>query len=206
MDPVHVATDGSMMWFPEAAAGSASNNQKVARTSWAVCVIDDHLQQSYHLFPDEDRMCDADLLSHAICVMADAIPSSSSCDIYMAELTAVYRALIMFPIACSLVIWCDSQSVIIAIEKYLKEWNVRRLRSSGRPLLEIIRQLITRKEEAFPPALTTVRFEWQRAHTKDVSIAAVANRIADFAAKRAVKQVSTIVSTVAVMESVGRTD
>ena len=61
----------------------------------------------------------------------------------------------------------------------------KRLRMHGRPLLSLIERLLVEKRAAAPG--TTIQFEWQRAHTNDQSLQAVANRCADFVAKRAIQ-------------------
>jgi hypothetical protein len=173
-EPIHVATDGSYQ----------SGYDNGGRSSWSVCIIDDYLQKEYIHFPSSELLYDDRVVAPSSMVCG-SIPQSTSIGIFMAELHAVYRALVLFPAAVSLVVWIDSKSVIAAIERYHNEVRSRRkLRMSGRPLLELINQLRVGKRGAAPG--TTVEFAWQRAHTEDKSLVAVANRIADYAAKRSI--------------------
>lgn len=169
---MELATDGSFM---------------DQRSSWSVAVIDDHLRQ-YHLqLPADEKEYSDDRLREVSC-LAGEIPLSSSTGIFMAELAAVYRALVLLPVAASLRLWIDSQSVITAIARYVNGEMTQR-EKLRRPLLELIRQLIAAKQQygiSSGVNATTVQLQWQPAHTDHQSLSAVANRIADYRAKRAI--------------------
>ena len=188
-DQPHVivlATDGS--FIPGDAAGSggaaaAVGNAGDGWSAWSICVVDDFLQQWYQALPPDESEYHYEKLREVMCI-SGSIPSSSSTGIYMAELQAVYRALVLLPVGASLRLLIDSRSVIDAIQFHLsgRLFDRARQRSSARPLLQLIVQLIRAKQQRAPG--TTVELVWQPAHTSDSSLYAVANRIADYFAKR----------------------
>ena len=177
---VELATDGSFIVSPI---------DLRPRSSWSVCVIDDYLLSEFGSFPSDEILYTNDTV-RGCAVLGGLIPATTSNGIFMAELHAVYRALVLLPAGHSLRLWIDSQSVIAAIARYTSgSVSVReRLRTSGRPLLELISRLIVARR--VHGAGATVEFAWQRAHTSDMTVTAVANRIADFAAKRAIHWVA----------------
>ena len=75
----------------------------------------------------------------------------------------------------------DSQSVVTSIELHQNETSSRKkLRMSGRPLLELITQAVKAREQAGG----SVQVKWQRAHQVDQTLESVGNRVADFVANR----------------------
>jgi hypothetical protein len=102
--------------------------------------------------------------------------------IYPAELQAIARCLAMFPASCTLHIHSDSQGALAGIQAYEEQTNERkRLRMSGRPLLQLIHHLLAVRHTAGG----TATFSHVSAHSTDMDIHSVGNRLADFQANRA---------------------
>ena len=78
-----------------------------------------------------------------------AIDNKVTSTIYGAELQAVFRALLAFPSHMHLLLVVHSQSVVTSIELHQNETSSRKkLRMSGRPLLELITQAVKAREVA----------------------------------------------------------
>jgi hypothetical protein len=166
--PLMVCTDGSYL-------GDAS--------SWAFCVVNDWLIDNVTALPLEADLTGDHLVN--ACAHGHSIDPKVTSTIYTAELQAVFRALMAFPASLHLLLVIDSQSVVTSIEKYLQETSSRKkMRMSGRPLLELISKAIKSREQAGG----STQVKWQRAHTDDVSVESVGNRVADFVANNCREQ------------------
>ena len=68
--------------------------------------------------------------------------------VYAAELQAIARALAMFPLSSELEIHSDSEAALAAIRAFSAQTNERRrLRMQGRPLLQLINDLLQRRDQ-----------------------------------------------------------
>ena len=102
--------------------------------------------------------------------------------IYPVELQAIARALAMFPLSIHLHIHSDSQASIKSILTFVRSHDERdQLRSASRPLLQMIRHLWYRRQEAGG----RVTLSHVSAHTDNDDPHSVGNRLADFEANRA---------------------
>lgn len=89
----------------------------------------------------------------------------------------------MIPLTTSLHIHTDSEASVKAIRPYMNQVKGRkRLRMSGRPLLQLIHHLITLRDTHGRGATTQLCHV--KAHTEDDDIHSVGNRLADFHANR----------------------
>ena len=167
---VHLFTDGS--WHARHAATPAVS-------SWAVCVGNDWLMESYPDVEAEGRIS-AVTLSQSL-VLCGRIDESVGAGNYDAELTAIAWALMMVPAGCGVVIHTDSRSSLQAIDGYKASTNTRRrLRMAGRPLLALITRLIDAKRLVGGMALV----RWVKAHSERSRVEEVGNRLADEVAGR----------------------
>jgi ribonuclease HI len=173
-DVVHLFTDGS--W-------TARKSEKAAVSSWAVCVGNDWLQESFNNVEEEGKLSKA-TLSQAV-VVCGRIDEKQGAGNYDAELTAIAWALMMVPASCSVAIHTDSRSSIQAIDTYSGGTNTRRkLRMAGRPLLCLIARVISAKRAHG----AVVVFHWVKAHNgnagRRATMEEVGNRLADDLATR----------------------
>ncbi|MDR3548387.1 MAG: hypothetical protein P4M11_09020, partial [Candidatus Pacebacteria bacterium] len=99
--------------------------------------------------------------------------------IYPAELQAIVRTLAMVPLSISLHIHTDSQASMAAIHSFHKQRNERkRMRMPARTILQLIDHLRLRREAAGG----TLKLSHVSAHTSDMDIDSVGNRLADYQA------------------------
>jgi hypothetical protein len=158
--PVHVYTDGSFD------AGSNTS-------SWAVTIADQWFDASVPTIPSDEK------LLQAVHVRGlTMIGASISCTqgVYPAELQAIARVLAMFPLSCPLHVHSDSESSLSAIRSFVAQCNERRrLRMSGRPLLQLIHHLLDRR-------IADTTLSHVRAHTDGVDAHSVGNRLSDYQA------------------------
>ena len=169
---VTMCTDGS------AALGSTSGAAaEPPSSSWAVCCVEDELQQCHTQLPAEADMRVSHL--HGLAVWGAGIPTSVSQGIYMAELQAVLRAISAVPVSWAVEVVMDSKSALQAIQSYSTATTPRqRLRVEGRPLLALINKQMAAKEKHGG----SVRLVHIRSHTTDSTVQAVGNRCADVVA------------------------
>ena len=88
----------------------------------------------------------------------------------------------MFPTSCKLEIHSDSQGALAGIRAYEMQLNERqRLRMSARPLLQLIHHLLEQRREAD----TDTFMSHVKAHTSNMDIHSVGNRLTDYQANMA---------------------
>ena len=148
-------------------------------SSWSVVPSDAWLHSSYGSIPSDEH-----LLYHAHVGGAPLFGCSIRCTqgVYPAELQAIARTLAMFPLSFDLHIHVDSLSALTAIRSYQHQLNPRqRLRMSARPLLQLIHHLIHIRREAGG----SINMSHVKAHTNNVDLDSVGNRLADYQANLA---------------------
>lgn len=158
--PVHVYTDGSF--------DAASNS-----SAWAVTVGDAWFDASVGSIPSDENLVTSVHVRGAV-----MLGSSITCTqgVYPAELQAIARVLAMFPLSCPLHIHSDSESSLSAIRSFCQQTNVRcRLRMSGRPLLQLIHHLLSRR-------VADTSLSHVKAHTTNTDAHSVGNRLSDYQA------------------------
>jgi ribonuclease HI len=163
---IRVYTDGSFMSSP---LSSSSSWAVVLESTW---LIDNMLALPLRIeiFRPNDIK--------EMAVFGGSITSTHG--IYPAELQAIARTLAIFPLSYSIHIFSDSKAAIAGIDKYCRETNERRqMRMQGRPLLALIHNLISRRNEVGGK----VQFSHVKSHTDRVDIASIGNRVADFQAE-----------------------
>ena len=157
--------------------GSFDSFDTPSSSSWSVVIGDRWLYDNFQSVPSECLMQLADVGG------ATLIGARITCTqgVYPAELQAIARVLAMLPLSLRLEIHTDSQASIAAIESYSTELNERRrMRMAARTILQLIHNLITRREKAGG----RVQLTHVRAHTAGSDILSIGNRIADFQANR----------------------
>lgn len=163
---VHVYTDGS---FDPASDTSA----------WSMAVADHWLNTNFATVPDDEHR-----VSPAHVGGSTLLGAAITCThgVYPAELQAIARALATFPLSFHLHVHSDSKASIAAIASFERQCNERkRARMAARPLL----QLISRHLAARVAAGGSASFAHVAAHTADMDIHSVGNRLADYQANRA---------------------
>ena len=147
-------------------------------SAWSVAVCDEWLEDNYGTLPDDEQ-----LLSTAHVGGAALFGASIACTggVYPAELQAIARALVMFPLTTSLHIYTDSRASIAAMASYAQQLNERkRLRMAARPLLQFIHHQLRLREQIANGG--SVQFSHVRAHTNNADLVSVGNRLADYQA------------------------
>jgi ribonuclease HI len=165
----HVYTDGSYV----------ATSLPHSTSAWAITVADKWLDDNYRGIPSDEQ-----LLQAAHVRGATMVGASISCTrgVYAAELQAIARALAMFPTSCELEIHSDSQGALAGIRAYELQLNERRrLRMAARPLLQLIHHLLERRRAARSDTHTS----HVKAHTADMDIHSVGNRLTDYQANLA---------------------
>lgn len=162
-DPIDVYTDGT---FDSASAKSA----------WSVVLGDRWLDNNFSTIPADERLV---LPSHVAGATLYGAHIACTLGIYPAELQAIARALAMFSLHAHLHIHSDSQASLKAISTFNAETKERaRCRMSARPLLELIRHLVQRRQGRGG----SVEFSHVRAHSDETDKHSVGNRLADYQA------------------------
>ena len=157
---VHVYTDGSF--------DSATNT-----SAWAVTVGDEWFDESVGAIPSDENLVTPHHVRGALMLGAGI---SCTQGVYAAELQAIARALAMFPLSCPLHLHSDSSSSLSAIRSFCEQNNERRrLRMSGRPLLQLIHHLLLRR-------VGDTSLSHVKAHTTDTDAHSVGNRLSDYQA------------------------
>jgi ribonuclease HI len=145
-------------------------------SAWAVAVQTLWLENNFDTIPPDERLVQPRHVRHAT-LLGSAITNTS--DVYPAELQAIARVLSMLPLRFDLTIRSDSQAALAAIRSFdLQNNHRKRLRMAGRALL----QLISKPMNSRKLAGGSVQFEHVRAHSSDMDIASVGNRLADYQA------------------------
>ena len=166
VDVVHIYTDGSFDPFTSSSA-------------WSVVIGDQWLDDNFGSVPSDEKMIQSAHLGGSTLIGSGI---TTTAGVYPAELQAIARALAMFPLRARLFVHSDSQASIAAINSFSESMNERkRLRSSARTLLQLISHLLTLRQQA-GGGLTLKHI---RAHTTDMTIHSVGNRMADFQANLA---------------------
>lgn len=125
-------------------------------SSWPVVVSDSWLASGFNNIP-EDGLLQPRHVAGAT-MYGSAISDACTQGVYPAELQAIVRALAMFPLTASLHIHTDSEASVKAIRSYMNQVNERkRLRMSGRPLLQLIHHLITLRDTHATTQLSHVK-------------------------------------------------
>ena len=169
--------------------GSHKVVDNVERSSWAICLISKTISDIAASFPQEHKIME----SHVRTTSAYCGTIRCSDSIFMAELQAIYRALLSLPIHTPMRIYSDSQAAVKAVQAYRQYshdmYARKRLRSPGRPLLQLIDIVCKKKYEsriANPCPSPVVEIVWTRSHNRSNDVISVGNRIADYVANRAI--------------------
>ena len=177
---IDMYTDGS--WHAPASAvqsgyrGLHSQERANGVSAWSVCVSNSWLCEQYGEVEVEGKI--SERTRKRAFVFGGRIDGSMGEGNFDAELTAIARGLMCVPVGVPCCIHTDSKSSIQAIKAYrslsLHEYR-RRLRMAGRPLLALIAKVMAAKEVAGGGA----ELRWVKAHTKEMSLHHVGNRLAD---------------------------
>ena len=149
-----------------------------SRTSWAVCITDDHFNTYFaNVVPSDENLMNANIASIFAVTGGRLLDNSNN---YYAELEAITRAIMMCPSSINIEIYTDSESAIKAIATFSSHLNPRKkLRTDGHPYL----QLIINNMKNVPDQSPRVVLKHVKAHTTNMDRHSVGNRIADFQAK-----------------------
>jgi exonuclease III len=148
------------------------------RSAWSVCFQNSWLRLNHLDTPDEDSI----RMHHTrqAVVVGAPLRDGEGSGVFDAELNAIARALLAPSLSTNLTLFIDSQSAIAAVGAFSSARSERaRLRMAGYPILHLISNIITRKQQLH----ATVDLRWIPAHTSASSVHHSGNRIADLVAK-----------------------
>jgi exonuclease III len=172
---VKVFTDGSAS-LPAAYLNRSKDAIK-ATSSWGLCYGNDWFNSSWYTIPPESQLAANDVRGGVL--VGDCIDPHFSQGIYMAELQAIVRALMSLPITWTVTVVSDSQSSILAVDRFINGTSNRaKLRMSGRPMLGLLERLVHDREKNGGK----VKWEHVKSHTDVMDEHAAGNRCADFVA------------------------
>ncbi len=168
---VRVYTDGSTV-LP-----NMTDSPDQVGSAWGLCVENDELKHFWSELPTEENQYDMKNKRFSnLVLMGGKVDDINN---YIAELTAIYGALVCVPLNWSIIIMTDSLSSISTINEYSSKTERQRLRSSGRPALQIITTIIKEKRKVG----AVISFKYVASHREKIETKnEKGNTLADLAA------------------------
>lgn len=172
----------SRVWLQQdvLSASERSKRKHELQASWAICYEGDYHREHWPEFKlDEEEFREHP--PEGAAWVGGPIECKTSIHIFAAELQAIVRTLFSVPLSFSIVIIADSESSLKAIRSYMSEPNERkRMRQSGRPLLQLIAYQILERLRAG----ATISFQHERSHTGAATCESRGNACADYWAEQ----------------------